>query len=176
MTDRILTYPDPRLRQKAAPVTEITPEIRERALGLVRLMNEEKDGVIGIGLAATQVGWPVRILACKWTDKPVRDWSECEDKILVNPVIESVGGPLLAEHESCLSLPGIRAKVERPFTVAIRGTTLEGGAFWHCSEGIVARLMQHELDHLDGVLFIDRLTRARRIAIQPQLRRLEGRS
>jgi len=172
MTDKILTYPDPRLRQKADPVAEITPEIRERALGLVRLMNGGNGESEGIGLAATQVGWPVRILVMKWTDHPVTSWSECEDKILVNPRVQASGGGRVTASEGCLSLPGIEAKVERDFEISVEATDLDGKTVWHCSEGIVARCIQHELDHLDGVLFVDRLTPARKAAIAGKLKAL----
>lgn len=175
MSDRILLWPDPRLKQKAEPVTEITPAIRERAQGLVRLMNEERDGLVGIGLAATQIGWPVRILAIKWFDRPITDWSQAQDLVLVNPRIIAYEGPILGAKESCLSFPGIEVKIDRHNGVSIEATDLDGNLRYHCSEGIVARCAQHELDHLDGITMIDRLTPARRIAIGPKLRALERR-
>jgi peptide deformylase len=173
MTDKILVYPDKRLRLKAEPVAEITPEIRERALGLVRLMNEGNGEDTGIGLAATQVGWPVRILVMKWTDHPVTSWAECEDKILVNPRIQARGGGRVIEEEGCLSFPGIKVKVERDFEIDVEATDLDGKTVWHCSEGIVARCMQHELDHLDGISMVDRLTPARKAAVRGKLKALE---
>lgn len=181
MTDSILVYPDSRLRQKAEPVAEITPEIRERALGLVKIMNEGgEDGSSGIGLAATQVGWPVRIMVVKTS----RDGTTWEDSILVNPRVESVGpaepeigrgqGPATeVAVEGCLSFPGIQAKVERHCSIAVEAKDLDGQTRWYCAEGIVSRCLQHELDHLDGVLFIDRLTPARKVAIAGKLKRLE---
>lgn len=182
MTDKILVYPDPRLRQKAEPVAEITPEIRERALGLVKLMNEGgEDGSSGIGLAATQVGWPVRIMVVKTIS---RDGQWGEDAILVNPKVVVVGpaepeigrltGPATeVAVEGCLSFPGIQAKVERPCSISVEATRLDGSTFFLSAEGIVSRCLQHELDHLDGVLFVDRLTPARKVAIAGKLKRLE---
>lgn len=183
MTDKILVWPDPRLKAKAAPVAEITPEIQGRALGLVKLMNEGgEDGSKGIGLAATQVGWPVRIMVVK---TPNRDGTAWEDSILVNPRLMSAGpaepvngrpGPATdTEKEGCLSFPGIEVKVERPCSVAVQAEDLDGKTRWYCAEGIVSRCLQHELDHLDGVTMIDRLTPARRAAIAGKLKALERR-
>ena len=184
MSDRILVYPDPRLRQKAEPVAEITPEVRERALGLVRLMNEGNGETGGIGLAATQVGWPVRIMVVK---TPNRDGTAWEDSILVNPRVESVGpaepeigrGPRRVTEvaiEGCLSFPGIEVKVERYCSISVEAKNLDGQTRWYCAEGIVARCLQHELDHIDGITMIDRLTPARRVAVARKLRELEERA
>lgn len=182
MTDSILVYPDPRLRQKAEPVSEITPQIRERALGLVKLMNAGgEDGSSGIGISATQVGWPVRIMVVKTIG---RDGQWGEDAILVNPKVAAIGpaepeigrltGPATeVAVEGCLSFPGIQAKVERPCSIFVEATRLDGSVFFLSAEGIVSRCIQHELDHLDGILFVDRLTPARRVAIAGKLKRLE---
>jgi peptide deformylase len=172
MTDEILVYPDPRLRQKALPVAEITPEIRERALGLVQVMNAGgEDGSGGIGLAATQVGWPVRIMVVK-----VEQEDREEDVILVNPCVMSSGGGRETEIEGCLSFPGIRVKVERDREVAVEAQDLDGKRFFLAATGIVARCLQHEADHLDGLMMIDRLTPARRAGIRGKLKALERRS
>jgi peptide deformylase len=168
MKDRILAYPDPRLRAKAKPVEAVTPEIRERALGLVRLMHEGNGEDTGIGLAATQVGWAVRIIAINVTGEPG------DDRVLVNPMVVHRSGGFESEEEGCLSVPGIRAKVDRPKKVIVEATDLEGAPVRIEADKLLARCLQHELDHLDGVLFVDRLTPARAVVVKPKLRDLEA--
>lgn len=173
MPDAIVLHPDSRLKTRAEPVVEVTPEVRERALGLARLMNEGgEDGSTGIGLAATQVGWPVRIVVVKTIERPGR-WGE--DKILVNPRVMAVGGGIGGAMEGCLSFPGVQVVVERPMEVAVEATDLDGKPVQVCADGIVARCLQHELDHLDGITMLDRTTAARRAAVAGRLKELESR-
>jgi peptide deformylase len=162
-TDRVLKYPDPRLRQKAVPIQEITPEIRRRARAMFPLMYEEH----GIGLAAPQIGWGVRLFVVNVSGKPE------DELVVVNPeVVEKKGGTWLFE-EGCLSLPGIRGKVEREKVIVIEGQDLDGQEVSIEADGLVARCLLHEYDHLDGVLFIDRLSPAKKQSIKRKLRDLE---
>ncbi|MEZ6183674.1 MAG: peptide deformylase [Planctomycetota bacterium] len=160
----ILTYPDPRLRQVSQPVSEITDEIREKTLALFPAMYADH----GIGLAAPQVGWHVRIFVVNVTGKP-------EDEMaFVNPEITERTGGLWTFEEGCLSLPGIRGKVKRERAIALEGTDLDGKPLRLEADGLVARCILHEYDHLDGVLFIDRLSPAKRQSIKRKLRELEA--
>lgn len=161
--DRVLKYPDPRLRQKALPVEEITPELRARARALFPLMYEEH----GIGLAAPQVGWGVRLFVVNISGRP-------EDELVVlNPVVTEKKGGLWAFEEGCLSLPGIRGKVERERVVVLEGQDLDGHHVRIEADGLNGRCLLHEYDHLDGVLFIDRLSPAKKQSIKRRLRELE---
>ena len=138
-------YGDPVLRQVAAPVREITPEIKR----IIADMTETMWHQVGIGLAAPQVGLPHRIL--------VMDDGKRGVQVLINPVIESRGGTV-REEEGCLSLPGIFAEVERSRTITVSAIDTDGQPTSFEASGLKARVVQHELDHLDGVLFLDRIS------------------
>ena len=164
--EQILVYPDTRLRAVAAPVDEITPEVRARAEALLPFMAHSG----GIGLAAPQVGWSVRLFVANVTGQP-------EDGIvLVNPKVAETAGGNWSMEEGCLSLPGIHGKVKRPRRVVFHATDLDGEEVELEAEGLVGRCLLHEFDHLDGVLFIDRLSAAKRMAIKRKLRVLEERA
>ena len=164
MTDSILIYPDPRLRLKAEFITNLTLDDKRRAFDLLRLMRSEG----GIGLSASQVGWNAQLVVCNLTGKPE------DDLILVNPVIAEPSKETWLEEEGCLSVPGIRAKVERPQTCKILAASLDGEILAFGVKGMLGRCLMHEIDHLGGVLFIDRLTPARKVAIRGKLKRLEA--
>jgi peptide deformylase len=151
-------YGDPVLRQAAAPVREITPEIKQ----IVADMTETMWHQVGIGLAAPQVGLPHRIL--------VMDDGKRGVQALINPVIESRSGTV-REEEGCLSLPGIFAEVERSRTITVRATDADGKPISFEAGGLKARVVQHELDHLDGVLFIDRLPPVTRDRIKKKIQK-----
>lgn len=152
-------YGDPALRRRAAPVAEVTPEIRRVIADLVDTMYDE----VGIGLAAPQVGIPLRIIvAC--------DEGGREARALVNPVIAAHGGEATAE-EGCLSLPGIFAPVTRPAWVRVEARNEDGRPLSLDARGLLARVLQHEMDHLDGVLFIDRLDPVARDRIKRKIKR-----
>lgn len=162
--DKILKYPDPRLRLKAEPITTLTLDDRRRAYDMLKLMREDD----GIGLAAPQIGWNVKLVVCNLTGKPE------DDLILVNPSIIEPSKKTWLLEEGCLSLPGIRAKVERPETCKILAASLDGEVITFGVKGMLGRCLQHELDHLMGLLMIDRLTLARRAAISGKLKKLEA--
>ena len=165
--DTILVYPDPRLRVKSDPITEITDEIRERARAMFPIMYADN----GIGLAAPQIGWHVRLFVVNVTGD---DNEPGQEFVLVNPEIVEKGGGTWAMEEGCLSLPGIRGKVTREKEIVIRGTDLDGEELELTCDGLVARVILHEYDHLDGVLFIDRLSAAKKQSIKRKLRELEA--
>ena len=142
---KVRRYGDPVLRRRANPVEDVTPEIRRLVADMVDTMYDE----VGIGLAAPQVGVSMRVLV-------VGDEEGRGVQVLVNPAITAQGGTVTAE-EGCLSLPGIFAQVTRSEWVTLQAQDLEGKAISITARGLRSRVFQHEIDHLDGVLFIDRL-------------------
>jgi peptide deformylase len=174
---RIVKYPDPALRRRAAPVKEITPDVRDVALRMIELMREAE----GIGLAAPQVGLPWRLFVTHVP--PAEDRSPesnpvtatASPRIYINPVLSSPVGPPDPFDEGCLSLPDITGDVLRPPVITITAQDLEGREFSQTGAGLLARCWQHELDHLDGVLIIDRMTQMSRLKNRSALRDLEKR-
>jgi peptide deformylase len=151
-------YGDPILRQKARPVAEVTPEIKAAIADLVETMHDQ----IGIGLAAPQVGIPLRLV--------VMDDGKGDVRALVNPVITEREGSVRAE-EGCLSIPGIFAEVERSSRVGVEALDADGRGVSFEARGLPARVIQHEIDHLDGVLFIDRLPPVQRDRIKRKIQK-----
>lgn len=169
---RIRYYGDPILRVRSEPVGEITDEIRE----LVRFMIDYADNHNGIGFAAVQLGVPLRIFVLrdyvvgeegKWTISP-------EPKVFINPKIVWKSEETEEDEEGCLSIPGFKAgPVERPRKVRIEATDLEGNTFTEEREGMNARVSFHENDHVNGVLYIDRLPHNARKKLEPELQALK---
>jgi peptide deformylase len=151
----VLQFPDPRLRRRADPVGKITDELRQLAADMLETMYAEP----GIGLAAPQVGVPQRlvVLDTDWTE----EGAERRSLVLVNPEIVEREGRI-TWTEGCLSVPDFNAEVERDERVVLRALDLEGKRIVEEARGLRAVCFQHELDHLDGVLFIDRLSRLKR--------------
>jgi peptide deformylase len=149
MRREILVYPDPFLARKAAPVDAVDDRIRT----LVRDMFETMYAAEGIGLAAPQVGVGKRVI--------VLDVSPVDDKIVpvavINPEILLRKGTAAAV-EGCLSIPGVQGEVVRAETVEVRGLDEQGKPLRIRADGILSRALQHEIDHLDGILFIDRIS------------------
>lgn len=146
--DPIVKYPDPVLRQIAEPVKRITPEVRQ----LVSFMRQAMRDANGIGLAAPQVGRSLRVIL--YTD--MSDESNPQVHALINPVILKMAGEQIEPPEGCLSLPGLIGNVRRAQTIWVKGQDLHGKMVKFKAEGLTARIIQHEADHLDGILFIDR--------------------
>lgn len=149
MHREILVYPDPFLARKAVPVAAVNDRIR----ALIRDMFETMYGAEGIGLAAPQVGVGKRVV--------VLDVSPVDETIppiaVVNPEIVLRNGSSVAV-EGCLSVPGVQGEVCRAETVEVRGLDEQGNPLRIQAVGILSRALQHEIDHLDGILFIDRLS------------------
>jgi peptide deformylase len=160
---RILHYPHPALRRRAEPVAAVTPEVRAVAACMIDLMHEAE----GIGLAAPQLGLPWRLFVTAARD----DGSP--DRVYVNPALSDPGRELVASEEGCLSLPGVRGEVRRPGRITVTATDLEGNQFTLTDDDLLARAWQHEMDHLDGVLIIDRMTPLDRLATRKAVRELE---
>jgi peptide deformylase len=155
----IRKYGDPALRRRAEPVRAITPELRATIADMIDTMYDE----LGIGLAAPQVGIPLRLIVAG--DERGRD-----PQPLVNPVITAHGGQVTAE-EGCLSIPGIFAPVTRAEWITLEAQDLAGAPVRLDARGLFARVLQHEIDHLDGVLFIDRLDPVTRDRIKRKIKK-----
>jgi peptide deformylase len=151
----VLQFPDKRLAKRSAPIEEITDEIRELASDMCEVMYDEP----GIGLAAPQVGESLRLIVVDtgWTEED----AEKSPLILVNPEISEHEGKLVWK-EGCLSVPDFEAEVERAERVLLRAQDLDGKPLEIQAEGLQAVCFQHEIDHLDGILFIDRISRLKR--------------
>ncbi len=156
----ILRYPDPRLYRKASPVERVDDSVKK----LVDDMAETMYSAPGIGLAATQVDVHKRVI--------VIDTSEARDRLLVliNPEIVHREGSQLLE-EGCLSLPGIYEPVERALTIRVRALDREGKAFEREATELLAVCIQHEIDHLEGKVFVDYLSRLKRDRIRAKLQK-----
>lgn len=159
----IVKYPEPVLQKKAEPVTEFNADLKK----LVDDMFESMYAAEGIGLAAPQIGISKRMYV---VDLSVGKNPE-ERLVLINPeIIEKEGKQ--TEEEGCLSLPDIRDKVNRHFRVRMRAQDVDGKWFEIDGEELLSRAFQHELDHLDGILFIDRLSRLKKDLILRRIRKL----
>ncbi|MDR3073852.1 MAG: peptide deformylase [Deltaproteobacteria bacterium] len=153
MLREILTYPDPLLKRRAAPVSEITPEIRTLAADIAETMYASE----GIGLAAPQVGEALRLVVADVSGPEARE----NLLVLVNPELELCGEEIESE-EGCLSVEDYRAPVRRSSRVKVKALDLEGRPLAFEAEDLLAVCLQHECDHLDGKLFIDRISRLKR--------------
>jgi len=175
-------YGDPVLRRKARPVAAVTREVRELAERMIATMYAKR----GIGLAAPQVGRSVRLIILDTEDHdrpPAPDASPGELLLgprmplpLINPEILAFSDQVGTASEGCLSVPKISADVTRPLAVLLRATTLEGETIEIYCSGLLARCLQHEIDHLDGVLFPNRLSKDEHARIADDLGALEKRT
>jgi peptide deformylase len=158
---------DPSLKKKCKPVKEITPEIKQLAADMLETMYAAP----GVGLAAPQVGEPIRMVVID-----VRPEGKKYPIVLINPKIVSKKGKVL-EEEGCLSLPGIVAKVSRHCDVTVEAVNENGFPVSVSGKGFLCKALQHELDHLEGILFIDRLGWLARQKLMREIRKkrkLEG--
>lgn len=151
-------YGDPILRQKAQPVEAVTPEIRQALADMLETMYHQ----VGIGLAAPQVGIGLRIILV--------DDGPRGPRVLINPVIVERRGVVRGE-EGCLSIPGFFGEVERSEWVRVEALDAEGLSLAFEAKGLQARVIQHEMDHLDGVLFIDHLPPVTRDRIKKKIQK-----
>jgi peptide deformylase len=144
-------FGDPVLRATALPVDRFDDAL----VAEIERMGELMHDALGVGLAATQIGVLHRVLVYRaYTDDPLT--------ALVNPELEWVGDELEAAEEGCLSLPGVHVEVERPARLRVRARDARGEEIVVEAEGLEARVIQHEIDHLDGVLILDRISREQR--------------
>ena len=152
---------DPVLRERAHEVTEFDRGLRKFAKRMIRTMHDAP----GVGLAAPQVGVLQRLLVYDVDDDP---------RVLVNPVLDEFSEETEEADEGCLSVPGVTMPVERPVSVRVRGSDEHGDPVDFRAEGFQARVIQHENDHLDGVLIVDRTSRSARAAALREMRENEA--
>ncbi|MCI0411988.1 peptide deformylase [bacterium] len=158
----IVYYGDPRLEKLSEPVNEVMPETRR----FVKDMFETMYFTSGVGLSAPQVGVNQRILVIDCSGGADRD----QQIVLINPVVISSSGEQKGP-EGCLSFPGLFAEVSRPNIVKVKGLNLDGKELEIEGEGLLARALHHEIDHLDGVLFIQRMKKADREMIVKKMKK-----
>ena len=169
-------HPDEMLRARASVVGEVTENVQDVARRMLEVMHEEE----GIGLAAPQVGLSWRMFVCLVPADPKADPAPegfLQDTggqpiVCIDPKLTHAG-PLEAVEEGCLSLPDIRGQVNRPALVAMEATGLDGQRSTIQASGLLARCIQHETDHLDGVLIIDKFGQLDRLRTRSAVRRLE---
>lgn len=159
----ILTAPDPRLREVSKPVAKVTDEIRALMDDMLETMYEAP----GIGLAAVQVGAPLRIVVMDLAGED----EEPEPRYFINPEIADPSEDLTVYEEGCLSVPEFFEEVERPSRCRVKYLDYDGKPQVLDAEGLLATCIQHEMDHLEGILFIDHLSRLKRERILKKLKK-----
>lgn len=160
----IVLYPAPVLREKAQPIEVVDETVRAVAKRMIELMHQAP----GVGLAAPQVGLPWRMFVANPTGQ------EGDDRVYINPRLE-LGPDLAPRDEGCLSLPNISVEVKRPTSATIHAIGLDGQPFEESSEDeLLAIIWQHEYDHLDGVLIIDKMGPMDRMANRKAIKELEA--
>ncbi len=164
MVKEILTFPNPILYKRSREIKEVNGKL----VKLVDDMLETMYKAPGIGLAAPQIGENIRLIVF---DLSPRESKEKRPQYLINPVITASEG-IVVEEEGCLSVPNVREKVKRYAHVEVKGLDLDGKEKIWEAQGLLAVVFQHEIDHLNGVLFIDRLGPVKRRRIKKKLLRL----
>jgi peptide deformylase len=158
----IVKYPEPVLRRVAAPVTAVTDEVRALARDMIALMYKDK----GVGLAAPQVAKSLRLFVMNPSGEPQ------DERVFVNPKITAKSKEKAKSNEGCLSLPEINGKIERHVKIRLEALDADGRPVEAELEDFPARVAQHEIDHLDGVLIIDRMSLAERTIADKKLKEL----
>ncbi len=161
----VIHYPHPTLRHVSKPLKRVDRELREMIAEMFALMYKHE----GVGLAANQVDLPYRLFIANPTGDPNETESE---HVFINPVLRAGKGQVEGE-EGCLSIPEVKGNVVRKERITIEAYNLAGEQFIGELDGLFARIAQHEVDHLDGVLFIDRLSPSQRIDISGQIEEFE---
>jgi peptide deformylase len=162
----IKIYGEQVLREKSKAIENINGEL----VKFLNDMNESMQAAKGLGLAANQVGRTIRAFTIDLSHFDVL----AEPKIIVNPEIIETSGEIITGEEGCLSFPGLYQMIPRPNKVVIKTLNLDGKENYFEAEGLIARVILHEIDHLDGVLFIDKLTSAQRSLIKSKLTRIKA--
>ncbi|MEW6041963.1 MAG: peptide deformylase [Elusimicrobiota bacterium] len=158
----VLKYPSPVLLKKTKPLTEITAE----TIKIIKKMIETLKKANGIGLAANQVGIPLKILVISCPDKN----NKKNEVVLINPCIIKKWGEI-CEEEGCLSFPGLYLKIKRSKGVRVKALTDKGEPVVIEGEDLISRVLQHEIDHLEGKIFISRLPFFKRLSVKRQIRK-----
>ncbi len=167
----IIYYGNPLLRKKAKEVGAITPEIQQLAFDMIETMDANQ----GIGLAAPQVGQLIRLFVLRnYVEAPDGTFQLTNAQVYVNPKVSLLSNQTQEDTEGCLSIPKLRAPVVRPLSIRVEALSLDGIPFVEEIEGYKARVIMHENDHLNGVLFIDRLDSQLRKKLEPDLRKIKS--
>ena len=159
---QIIQYPDPRLKKVSQPVEKFDSSLKELANRMLQLMRDAR----GVGLAAPQVGQNIRMFVMNHTGDPA------DDRVYVNPELTEAEGSEESE-EGCLSLPGLNVRVVRDKTMRMHAKDLDGNDIDQVETGYIARVWQHEFDHLNGTLITDRMGAVAKMAARKILRELE---
>ena len=162
---QLTLYPDPILRKVAEPVAVFDSELERIVEGMYARMKASK----GVGLAAPQVGLKKRVLVLNPTGEPA------DDLAFVNVEIVDRSGPLTLFDEGCLSFPGIYAEIERPDRCVVKACDLRGEPIEREFDGFTSRILQHEYDHLEGILLVDRMSPAEKVRHKAALEELVAR-
>ena len=176
----VIKYGHPALRQKGARIEKITPEIKSLVADMVETMHVNK----GVGLAAQQIGKALQLTVIDVREVKERpstlelkgkpaDVNDIMPLVLINPEIKPFGEPI-AGSEGCLSFPEIYAEITRPESVDVKTLNPKGKAIEFRCGGLLARVVQHEVDHLNGILFIDRMSLATKSELRPELDKLQA--
>jgi len=163
----IVHYPHPTLRHRSKPLRRVDAELRQIVHRMLELMYEHR----GIGLAANQVDLPYRLFTLNISGDPEQRDLE---HVFINPVVSRRSGGMAEAEEGCLSLPGVYAPVRRAARCVLSAYNLQGEQVHLKLEGLFARAAQHECDHLDGTVFIDRLTDTARASVRDDILLLES--
>jgi peptide deformylase len=167
---KIYYYGHPILRKRCEPVKEITDQIRQLAQDMIETMDKSD----GAGLAAPQVGHSIRMFVLRnYVFTEGGHWALSEPKVYINPKLTNPSEHVVSDTEGCLSIPGLRLHVERPDKITVEAMDLEGKTFIEELEGYNARVRMHENDHINGVLFIDRVDVNTRNRIEPILKEIK---
>ena len=161
----IVHYPHPALRFKSKPIKRVDKELREIAAQMVELMYQAD----GVGLAANQVNLPLRIFVVN----PSGQRGEGEELVLINPELQLPKGGNDSQQEGCLSLPGVYGEVIRPKSIRLSAYDITGKPVEREVDGFLARVLQHENDHLNGIMFFDRMSDESKRDLEDQLNVLE---
>ncbi|NCD33958.1 MAG: peptide deformylase [Spartobacteria bacterium] len=168
----VCTYGNPVLREKSRKVTEVDDHIRALAENMIETMHQSS----GVGLAAQQVGHTESICVIDVPQEALEDDDGSADVaypfILLNPEITAVSAKTTGMEEGCLSFPRIYASVNRPVFIELTYTDLEGHSKALKTGGFLARVIQHEVDHLSGVVFVDRISHVKKIALSGRIKKL----
>ena len=168
----IIILPDKQLRLVSKPIEKVTPEIRKLADDMLETMYDAP----GIGLAAIQVAQPLRLITMDLAKKDENGATEPKPRVFINPEILSASEEKSVYEEGCLSIPEYYEEVERPAKVRIRFTDLDGKVHEEDADGLFATCIQHEIDHLNGVLFVDYLSKLKRDRVMKKFTKIAKRA
>lgn len=156
--EKIIHYPHPTLRRPSKTIARFDADLRKTIHKMFDLMYEAK----GVGLAANQVDLPLRLFVVNLEAEPEKG----EEMVFINPVLSLPRGGQVEAEEGCLSLPGVYSEVKRPKQIRVNAFNMAGEEIEADVDGFLARVIQHETDHLDGVMFIDRISETAKLKVR----------